>query len=663
MVLTSVLYFVTHRFGCAQKVAEMNDWGKLKLNNDLFVESTNSEDLRAQRVWRFAAVIGATWFFFTIILWWREFFVASHVCAIAFLTVSLVNFIHRKSGHYRRVMNLNLMTCAVGLFLVSISDPAMQRYMLFYPVSILVSSQVLGVRSAFRWFAINVIAMTSFFLWVEGVDQLFHSTTFDELILSLGIATCVYFCCHQGEEYYRKRTVGLIDLSQNLQAKSETLHTLATTDALTGLINRFRFQERLRETVNQCLEERNSMALFVIDMNGFKDVNDTLGHPVGDQALVEIANLLVDKFGEVADVARLGGDEFCIIKTDVNGLHEAEAVARTALELLDRRFKLGETNFPLSASIGYCLCPEHATTDEDALTFADTAMFHAKENQLGFASYQPEMTEKLVENRAVQEKLSLALERGEFFLDYQPQVCLTTGFVTGVEALLRWRCDGEVVPPGRFIHLLEISGEILPVSNWIIRQACRQLALWNEIGHSVCMSVNVSALQFADPDFLETIVSSIEEFGINPQQLDFEITEGLLIDDVKGAVEKLNQIKSLGASISIDDFGTGYSSLAYLRQFPIDRLKIDRAFIRDIPDADDGMVASSIIVLAKSLGLKVLAEGVETKNQLDFIQQHDCGEYQGYFFSRPVSAEEVAALFPVADCLTVDAKPGSLQSA
>ena len=623
----------------------MKDWGKPTHTDEMFVESTNSEDLRAQRVWRFAGVLSATWLFFAVFLWWRQFPVAAHVCVVAFLTISLINLTHRKSGNFRRVMNLNLLSSAIGLFLVSVSDPAMNGTMLFYPVSILVSSQLLGVRSAFNWLIINVIAMVSFFLWIDGVDQLFYSTRFDELILLVGVAACVYFCCQQGEEYYRKRTVGLIDLSQNLQAKSETLHTLATTDALTGLINRFQFHERLHETVDQCLEDETSMALFLIDMNGFKEINDTLGHPVGDKALVAIAKLLVDKFGEDAEVARLGGDEFCIIKTDLDSPDEAESIAQAILKLLTHRCTFEETSFPLSASVGYCLCPDHASTDKNALAFADTAMFHAKEHRLGYSRYEPEMTEKLVEYRTVQEKLSLALERDEFFLAYQPQVCLTTGIVTGVEALLRWRSDGEIVPPGRFIHLLERSREILPVSNWIIREACRQLTLWDEIGHSVCMSVNVSALQFADPEFLETVVSSIEEFGVNPKQLDFEITEGLLIDDVEGAVEKLHQIKNLGASISIDDFGTGYSSLAYLRQFPIDRLKIDRTFIKDIPDADDGMIASSIIVLAKSLELKVLAEGIETEEQLEFLQYHNCGEYQGYLFSRPVSPDEVVNHF------------------
>ena len=217
--------------------------------------------------------------------------------------------------------------------------------------------------------------------------------------------------------------------------------------------------------------------------------------------------------------------------------------------------------------------------------------------------------------------------------------------VIGVEALLRWRHDGVVIFPDRFIRLLEQSREIIPVSNWIVRETCRQLASWRDQGFDIEISVNVSAVQFKDPDFCDSIAESISEFGVDATKLDFEITEGLLIDDVEQAVEKLTRLKQMGASISVDDFGTGYSSLAYLRQFPIDRLKIDRAFIKGIPESDNGVIAASIIVLAKTLGLKVLAEGAETDAHIQFLKSHVCDEYQGYYLSRPVSAEEVVRHF------------------
>ncbi len=614
--------------------------------HDVFVESTDPNKLRAQRVWRFVIVLWFTWVFFACFLYSRGYLPATRICLGETLLIAAINLSCRKASNFRTIMNLNLAASALGLFAVSASDPAMSSTMLFYPVSILVSSQLFGVRAALSWLLISLLAFCAFSLYVYGLDGSFATSRFDELVLIFGVAGCVYFCCQQGEEYYRQRTTNLIQLSNNLQVKSERLQELATTDSLTGLTNRFRFQESLKEAVVAAAENGQHFALFLIDMDGFKEINDTLGHPVGDQALVEIGNRLRQSFSQLASVSRLGGDEFCVIYPDVPSATEADVIAQCICQVLTHRYVLDAAEFPLGASVGYALFPAHATSDKDLLAYADTAMFHAKENRMGYASYQREMTDRLVEYRTVQEKLSRALENQEFFLVYQPQVDLASGDVIGVEALLRWRHNVEVIPPFRFIHLLEKSREIIPVSNWIIREACRQLAEWNQAGHNVEVSINVSAIQFAAPNFFESVANPIEEFGLDPTKLDFEITEGLLIDDVQEAVAKLNEIKQLGVNISIDDFGTGYSSLAYLRQFPIDRLKIDRAFIKDIPEADDGVIAASIIVLAKSLGLGVIAEGVETEAHLQFLKDHDCDEYQGYFCSPPISAEEVQLLFP-----------------
>ncbi len=613
---------------------------------DVFVESTNVEELRAQRVWQFAIVLWLTWAFNTFFLWYRDYGMAAVICTVESIFIALTLLVLRRSTNYIGIMNLTLGASAFGLLGVSLSNEAMSSVMLFYPVSILVASQLAGVRSAFSWFLINLLAFTAFFVCGYGLHELFSTRLIDELVLVLGVAACIYFCCRQGEAYYRQRTKNLIQLSQDLKVKSDTLQELATTDSLTGLMNRFQFQESLREAVVDSLANSEPLALFLIDMDGFKEINDTLGHPVGDDALVEIANRLSEEFAETAEISRLGGDEFCIIDRNVTSAQAADEMAERIRDLLTHRYQTADAEFPLGASVGYALCPEHTNSDKELLAFADTAMFHAKENRLGYSRYESQMTEKLIEYRTVQEKLALALEREEFFLVYQPQVDIASDKVIGVEALLRWRHDGEVIPPFRFIHLLERSREILPVSNWIVRKAIEQVALWNEQGHHVEVSVNVSALQFNDPDFYRSIVDPLKEFNVPANQLDLEITEGLLIDDVQEAVDKLNQIKALGVSISIDDFGTGYSSLSYLRQFPLDRLKIDRAFIKDIPDYDDGVIASSIIVLGKALGLKVLAEGVETPEHLDFLKYHDCEQYQGYLLSPPVSPEEVAAYFP-----------------
>jgi diguanylate cyclase (GGDEF)-like protein len=621
----------------------MRNWVTPADYNEVFVESTSAGELRAQRVWRFIGVMWLTWVFFALFLNFRDYEIAAQICGWVAVLQLIVNLARHKQSSIQTLLNLNLGASAIGLFTVSISDPAMYGVMLFYPVSILVASQLLGVRAAFQWFLVNLVAFVSFFIVVHGVERALHTAKFDELVLLMGVAACVYFCCQQGEEYYRKRTEKLIHLSEDLQVKSDSLELLATTDALTGLLNRFQFQNQLRDTVEKSKSDLLQSALYLIDMNGFKNINDTMGHAVGDDVLVMIAKRLTDEFGEQFDIARLGGDEFCLIAQGIVGFEEAESIAKRVSHVMTQRYSIENTEFLLGASIGYALFPDHAQTDKDLLAFADTAMFHAKEHGRDFSKYETEMTDRLVEYRTVQDKLSRALEQDEFFLAYQPQFDLKSNVLIGAEALLRWRSDGEIIPPYRFIHLLERSREILPVSKWIIRQACRQLSIWNLEGYSAQLSVNVSAVQFNDPDFFQSIIEPICEFGVDPRQLDFEITEGLLISDISLAVAKLNQIKNLGCTISIDDFGTGYSSLAYLRQLPIDRIKIDRAFVKDYPETDDGLIASSIIVLAKTLGLKALAEGVETEAQLQFLKDHDCDEYQGFIASKPIAPQDVLA--------------------
>jgi diguanylate cyclase (GGDEF)-like protein len=625
-----------------------------KDESEVFVESTNVEELRSRRVWHFLVVTWLTWIVNGAFLWCRGYNAAAAVCFIASLAHLAIVAVFWNHANYRRIMNLNLVASGIGLFFVSISDRSVAVTLLYCPVSIVVASQIVGVRAAFYWLVANLVAFVLFYTSMSGIHGTFYISHFDEFVLVVGIAGCTFFCCQQGEEYYQRRIRNLIKLSQDLEAKSETLRHLATTDALTGLINRFQFQETLREKVTHACAASERMALFMLDMDGFKEINDTLGHPVGDTTLVEIASRLRAAFGDRSDVARLGGDEFCIIYPQLRDGKQAESIATDICKVLTRRYTLDEADFSLGVSVGYSFCPDHAQTDRELLAFADTAMFHAKEHRLGYACYEAEMTNRLVEYRKVQEHLSHALERNEFFLVYQPQVNVHDEEVTGVEALLRWRHHGEVVPPRQFIQALEESGEIIPVGQWIVREACRQLAEWTSAGYDIKISVNISTVQFKDNDFCQSIADSIEEWSVDPGKLDLEVTEGLLIDDIEQAVTRLNRIKQMGISISIDDFGTGYSSFAYLRQLPIDRLKVDRAFIKDIPEADDGQIASTVIVLAKVLGLKVLAEGVETEAQLAFLKARDCDEYQGFYLSPPVSAEQVVKHFSRrTSCITV----------
>ncbi|MCL4135330.1 UNVERIFIED_CONTAM: hypothetical protein GTU68_002475 [Idotea baltica] len=379
-------------------------------------------------------------------------------------------------------------------------------------------------------------------------------------------------------------------------------------------------------------------------MDGFKEINDTLGHATGDEVLVEIGKRLSSAMRGRAKVARLGGDEFCVIFSGIANSHQANEIATELVSLLTERYTLSDISVTLGTSVGYALCPAHARSGKHILSFADTAMYSAKHNKINIACYQPEMTDRLSADRQLNEQLSIALERQEFHLVYQPQFDSRSGLVIGAEALMRWCHDGQAVPPSQFIPLLESRGRIVPVSKWLVRQACQQQAQWKQQGLDIPVAVNISALQFADDDFIGSLIRPMEEFNVSPNKLELEITEGILIDNVEKVIKKLNHLKDLGCRISIDDFGTGYSSLAYLRQFPLDKLKIDRAFVKGIPESDDGVIASGIIILADLLNLDVIAEGVETEAQLEFLKENSCYQIQGYHFSAPVAPEKVVAL-------------------
>ena len=614
---------------------------------DTNVLDCENEDscLREQRIWRLTYVQLGTWLVFAGYLAVRGFAPGSVICALEamamFVIGSMKNTTLRKS--YALIMHTSLVVSGAGVILVSLSNPDLRGTMFFFPTSILISSQLLGVRPAFFWLLTSLTAHTVFFMAQFGVAQVWYRQL-DELMIANGVAAALFFCCHQGEAFYRERTKELMAFSNRLTKKSKELHSLATTDSLTGLVNRHQFLKELDSAVAHAVSSGDPVALLVIDMDGFKEVNDTLGHPVGDLALVEIANRLRTLDDGSTVVSRLGGDEFCVVMPAIGS---KEAVGRVALQICDalsERYVIDQYDFALSASVGIALCPDDSETSADLFAFADTAMFHAKEQELGHAYYEPRMTNELLEFRDIQDKLSFALENDEFYLTYQPQVCMSTGKILGAEALLRWNCDGDSVGPEQFIPMLEKNRDIIKVGKWVVREACRQLQQWNQRGCHPTLSINISPVQFRGDDFCDSIERSIEKFEIDATNLDFEITESLLIEDVQQATAKLTQIKKLGASISLDDFGTGYSSLSYLRQFSLDRLKIDRAFVKDVPDSDDGVIASSIVALGKAVGLKVLAEGVETTEQLEYLKSLDCDEYQGYLFSRPLSASEFESL-------------------
>jgi diguanylate cyclase (GGDEF)-like protein/PAS domain S-box-containing protein len=449
---------------------------------------------------------------------------------------------------------------------------------------------------------------------------------------------------HQGKPSVQ---VVMRDITDRKKA-DERLNYLAQYDSLTGLPNRGLFRDRLEHSLAQAKRSGRPAAVLYIDLDRFKTVNDTLGHATGDKLLQQVAVRLAECVRRGDTVGRFGGDEFGMILLDLAKPGDAAVVAQKINDALARPFDLdGHLTF-VSSSIGITLYPADASDPAVLNMNADAAMYRAKE--LGRNNYQfftQEMNERAKQRMHMEASMRRALERGEFLLHYQPKVDLASGAICGIEALLRWaQPEKGLVSPAEFIPVLEDTGLIIPVGEWVAREACRQIAAWQQAGlQAPPVAVNLSARQFQQKNLAGVMRDILKESGVGAAQLQFEITESLLMNDPEGAVRTLLGLKEIGVMLSIDDFGTGYSSLAYLKRFPLDALKIDRAFIKDIvTDADDAAITLAIINLAHNLKLKVVAEGVETEAQLNLLALHACDEMQGYYFSRPVPAAELEAM-------------------
>lgn len=427
------------------------------------------------------------------------------------------------------------------------------------------------------------------------------------------------------------------------KSTEERLTYLAQFDPLTGLPNRSLFLDRLAQAMEHARRNGGRIGVVFSDLDRFKIVNDTMGHSIGDLLLVQVAQRLQQCVRKGDTVARLGGDEFAFILFNLIQAEDATLVAEKVITALSLLFELEGQEIYISASLGISIYPGDGTDADSLLRNADTAMFQAKEQ--GPAMYQfylPQMNERAVARLKMETQLRGALARQEFVLHYQPKASLTSGRITGFEALLRWQHPARgLVPPLQFISVLEDTGLIVSVGEWVVRTVCEQIGEWQDQGlvlHPI--SINLSARQFQQQDLDAVIGGTLKITGIDPHLLEFELTESVLMKEAEIAANALQNLKAFGVQISMDDFGTGYSSLAYLKRFPLDILKIDRAFIRDVTtDLEDATIAVAMIKLAHSLGLKVVAEGVETRAQLDFLIKHDCDEMQGYYFSRPLPLE------------------------
>lgn len=427
----------------------------------------------------------------------------------------------------------------------------------------------------------------------------------------------------------------------------EIIHS-AEHDALTGLPNRVLLNDRIGLATALAARHAKKVAVLFLDLDGFKHVNDSLGHPVGDKLLQSIAGRLVACVRREDTVSRQGGDEFVVLLSEIDAPEEAAVLAMRMLKAVASVHSVDERDLHITASIGVSIYPEDGVDAEALIKHADTAMYQAKETgRQTFRFFTPEMNARAVARQSIEEELRRALQQNELELNYQPKVNIETGVITGCEALVRWRNPIRgLVPPAEFIPVAEDSGLIRPIGDWVLSEACAQAGTWSKAGLRFGrMAVNVSAVQFTDERFVERLFQILEQSDVRPSLLQLEITEGVLMKRVEATATKLQSLREKGIQIALDDFGTGYSSLSYLRRFPLDILKIDQSFVSQIGAmADDTALVTAIIEMARALNLVVVAEGVETKEQLEFLAAQKCDEAQGYLFSRPVIADAFARL-------------------
>jgi diguanylate cyclase (GGDEF)-like protein/PAS domain S-box-containing protein len=422
----------------------------------------------------------------------------------------------------------------------------------------------------------------------------------------------------------------------------------AEHDFLTGLPNRMLLNDRVNRAIVLAPRHMKKVAVLFLDLDGFKHINDSLGHPTGDKLLQSIAKRLVACVRGADTVSRQGGDEFVVLLSEVALAEDAAITARRMLHAVAEAHSIEQHDLHVTTSIGVSVYPDDGLDAETLIKNADTAMYQAKEN--GRQSYQffkPAMNVRAVERQSIEESLRRALERQEFALHYQPKINLRTGEITGAEALIRWThpVRGQV-SPGQFIPVAEDCGLILPIGNWVLHEACLQARAWLDAGlPPTTMAVNISAIEFRDENFLEGVFTILKETGLDPRLLELELTESVLMKHAESAESILKTLRARGVQVAVDDFGTGYSSLSYLRRFPIDALKIDQSFVRQITTTpDETTIVTAVISMGRSLKLRVVAEGVETQAELAFLQAHQCDEAQGYYFSRPMIPQQFAKL-------------------
>ncbi len=438
----------------------------------------------------------------------------------------------------------------------------------------------------------------------------------------------------------------LSDITERKKAEALTRHQ-AEHDFLTDLPNRVLLFDRLSLALVAARRHHSMLAILFLDLDHFKNINDTMGHQVGDLLLQEVARRLIKCVRAVDTVSRQGGDEFVIILADIGDVDHAAHVAASVLHAVTQAYRLDQHTFHVSASIGVSVYPNDGIDIDSLIKNADLAMYHAKESgRNSFQFFNPEMNAQIVERVTFENALRQALARHEFILEYQPEIDIRSGAMVGVEALIRWQHPQlGLLKPERFIRVAEECGLMIPIGDWVLHQACRQAGVWRDAGFPMVVSVNLSAAQFAQKNLPRSVKSALAGAGLAPALLELEVTEAIIMKGGAAVQTALGELRGLGLRMTIDDFGTGYSRLGVLKNYPIDKLKIDQSFMADITNnPDDAAVITTIIAMARGLKMRVIAEGVETADQLDFLRRQGCDEYQGFYASSAVMADQLGKL-------------------
>lgn len=456
-----------------------------------------------------------------------------------------------------------------------------------------------------------------------------------------------------GKTYYDTlgnpvRSIGMAQDVTEFTMIEKKVEFIAHYDPLTGLPNRILAKDRAEQAIAHAQRNGSKMVLLCIDLDGFKTINDSLGHSVGDAMLRMVTQRLKEHVRESDTISRQGGDEFLLIFLDICSVSDIITITENLLKEFDEPFLVNTHLLTSSASIGIAMYPDHGDTFELLLQNVDTAMYKAKESGKNtYCFYTQQMNHNLIGTFQMQNDLKMALHNNEFMLHYQPQIDLLHNKISGVEALIRWlHPQMGMIPPMSFISIAESSGQIAKIGEWVIQEACRQAALWNQRGMNLTVAVNISAIQFQQGNFEFVVREALHTSGLNPGYLELELTESILIYNSENTLKTLQSLKKMGVSLSIDDFGTGYSSLSYLKRFAVDKLKIDQSFVRGIgEDPENAAIVLAIIQMAKILNLKTVAEGVENSEEFDCIQKYGCDEVQGYYFAKPMAAESVETFY------------------